>query len=56
MILFTILAFVAIALVIYAVAALFVGGAAVVVYFGDVIVCTLLIAFIVKCLIRKSWK
>lgn len=56
MILFTIIALTILALAIAAAITIGVGGVTVVVLFGDVIVCALLIIFIVKCLKNKTWK
>ena len=53
MILFIILAIMAVIALIGAVITLVIGGASFLLVFGDVIVCVMLIAFIVRCLIRK---
>jgi hypothetical protein len=55
MILFTILALSIIAFAILAAITVGVGGVTIIVLFGDVIVCALLITFIVKCLKNKTW-
>ena len=56
MILFTILAIMLLIVTGVAVVALGVGGAAFIVVFGDLIVCAVIIAFIIKRLIRRKKK
>ena len=54
MILFMILLFTLVFLVLFGIFALSLGGAAVIIVFGDVIVCAFLIAWIIKLIIRKK--
>lgn len=54
MILFTILALIALILTILAVTILSVGGTAFIVIFGDIIVCVVLIALLIKFLAKRK--
>lgn len=56
MILFTILALTLIFLIIFAVFAISIGGAAVIVLFGDIIVCAVFIIMVLKFLVNKRKK
>lgn len=53
MILFTILALVALFLIIFTVVAVSIGGAAFIIIFGDIIVCIAIIVWIIKKILKK---
>lgn len=54
MILFTILALVALFLIIFTVVAVSIGGAVFVIIFGDIIVCIAIIVWIIKKILKKK--
>lgn len=54
MILFTILALVALFLIIFTVVAVSIGGAAFIIIFGDIIVCIAIIVWIIKKIMKRK--